>query len=169
VRADYEQTSALLTSRTSELDACELAKQQASSRLAACEAEARYGVRDANRRLLHAPPNDQRSCRALYCSTSTELRTKLEAELDTAHAARERLEAACRASTQRAAQLDAKLAACAAEREHAAARLGALPDALRTLQTRLHDTLLRPLEETLRCELAPPEAPPAAGAETEPY
>ena len=64
-------------------------------------------------------------------------------------------------------ELDAQLKACADERQHASERLRSLPDALRTLQTRLADTLLKPLEETLRTELAP--KPPPAAAETSEY
>ena len=83
------------------------------------------------------------------------MRAKLEAELQSAEAAKAHLEDEGRALEQRVRQLEASLAACAAERDRAAGRLRALPEALRTLQARLSDTLLRPLEETLRVELAP--------------
>ena len=63
----------------------------------------------------------------------------------------------------------------AAERAQANERLAALPEALRTLEARMRDTLLTPIEETLRTELAPPAVSAAAAeqsaeeGETRPY
>ena len=56
--------------------------------------------------------------------------------------------------------LDAQLARYAQERAHVAARLMELPNAIKVLQTRMTDSLLRPLEESLRLELAPLEESP---------
>ena len=89
---------------------------------------------------------------------------KLEAELAEARGVRERLEAELKEAQQARQNLQAEAARMAQERERAASRLAALPAALQILQTRMTDTLLRPLEEALRVELAPPPAGSLIGA-----
>jgi hypothetical protein len=60
--------------------------------------------------------------------------------------------------------LNLQLRRCAQERDRTRERLEGLPAALQTLQTRLNDTLLRPIEATLANELAPAPAPRAASS-----
>ena len=107
--------------------------------------------------------------------SASERHANLEGELSASHAARERLEGLWRQASGRARELEAQLATCAAERAQANERLAALPEALRTLEARMRDTLLTPIEETLRTELAPPAVSAAAAeqsaeeGETRPY
>ena len=80
----------------------------------------------------------------------------LEADLTSSNERASRLEVQVKALEVRERALQGQIAQCGAERERATARLEGLPEALRTLQARLSETLLRPIEETLKVELAPP-------------
>ena len=133
LKHEAEQAASEHASRGEEMARSELARAQASARVATLEVELRG---------------------------ATERTGRLENELSAAQAARDKLESQWRTSAARERALESQLAACAAERAHAAERLGGLPEALRMLQARLNDTLLRPIDETLRLELAPPQ--PAA-------
>ena len=72
----------------------------------------------------------------LEARAATDRNARLEVELTTAQGARDRFEEDWRAASARERALEARLSACAAEREHAATRLQALPEALKTLQVR---------------------------------
>ena len=85
---------------------------------------------------------------------------KLEIELQSVTATNERLERELRALEQAKRRSDMINAEHERERERVAGRLSSLPEALRLLQVRLNDTLINPLEETVRTLMHSTEQPP---------
>ena len=85
---------------------------------------------------------------------TSERQQQLDAELAQAVTARDRLVGQLREAEEKERGVRGQLSKATAERERARERIAALPQALQTLQTRITDSLLRPLQETLRVELA---------------
>ena len=87
---------------------------------------------------------------------------KLEAELQQAASASERLEAEVRRLEGEKRAAEAAHAAQQREHARAVARLQAVPEALRLATQRISDTLLHPIEETLRALTEQPHPGEAA-------
>ena len=90
--------------------------------------------------------------------THGERHAKLEAECGQAVRVQERLTGQLREAEQRERKLQSELQRCHSERERARERLGDMPQVLRAMQSRLTDSLLKPLEELISVELGPPGA-----------